>query len=142
MSGVLRKNWGFDFPAGPATLQVVQRLYSTFARGLPGTGLLCLRLITAAAPFHCAGIASASGPLLLRIGLEAAAGLLLCIGLWTPIAGGLFSLMALWCAISGAGDAWSQMHLAVMGAALAMLGPGAWSIDARLFGRKRLIHEP
>jgi putative oxidoreductase len=28
-----------------------------------------------------------------------------------------------------------------MGAALAMLGPGAWSVDARLFGRKR-IHIP
>ena len=26
--------------------------------------------------------------------------------------------------------------------ALAFLGPGAFSIDARLFGRKRLIHEP
>jgi putative oxidoreductase len=25
-----------------------------------------------------------------------------------------------------------------LGAALAMLGPGAWSVDARLFGRKRI----
>ena len=29
------------------------------------------------------------------------------------------------------------MFLAVLTAGVAMLGPGAWSIDARLFGRKR-----
>jgi len=28
---------------------------------------------------------------------------------------------------------------AVLGAALAMVGPGAWSIDARLFGRKHIV---
>ncbi len=28
--------------------------------------------------------------------------------------------------------------LGVLGAVLAMVGPGAWSIDARLFGRKRI----
>jgi hypothetical protein len=27
---------------------------------------------------------------------------------------------------------------ATIGAALAMIGPGAWSLDARLFGRKRI----
>ena len=31
--------------------------------------------------------------------------------------------------------------VAANGAALAMLGPGAWSIDARLSGRRRLIRE-
>ncbi len=74
--------------------------------------------------------------------IEAAAGLLLCAGLWTPIAGGALSILALWSAFSEAGDPWAQILLASVGAALAMLGPGAWSIDARLFGRKRLIHEP
>jgi hypothetical protein len=28
--------------------------------------------------------------------------------------------------------------LATVGATLAMIGPGAWSIDARLFGRKHI----
>jgi uncharacterized membrane protein YphA (DoxX/SURF4 family) len=28
---------------------------------------------------------------------------------------------------------------AAMGFSLALLGPGAWSLDARLFGRKRIV---
>jgi len=70
------------------------------------------------------------------------AGLLLCAGLWTPVTGGALSMVALWSVITGTGDFWAQILLASVGAALAMLGPGAWSIDARLFGRKRLIREP
>lgn len=30
-----------------------------------------------------------------------------------------------------------HVFLAVLAVGLAMLGPGAWSVDARLFGRKR-----
>ena len=32
---------------------------------------------------------------------------------------------------------WIHIFLAVLAVSVAMLGPGAWSIDARLFGRKR-----
>jgi putative oxidoreductase len=35
-------------------------------------------------------------------------------------------------------DLWIPVILAALGAALAMVGPGAWSVDARLFGRKRI----
>jgi uncharacterized membrane protein YphA (DoxX/SURF4 family) len=73
--------------------------------------------------------------------VEGAAGLLLCAGLWTLIAGGALSIVALWSAFSGQGDFWAQILLATIAAGLVMLGPGAWSIDARLFGRKRLILE-
>jgi len=121
----------------------LQRLYSTFARGWPGTGLLCLRVITAIVSVRYAITGFSSEPILLfRIAAEIASGVLLCAGLWTPVAGGALSIVALWSVFSGTGDPWSQILLASVGAALAMLGPGAWSIDARLFGRKRLIHEP
>lgn len=120
----------------------MQRLFSTFARGWPGTGLLCLRLTAAISISHYVVTGLASDQSLFRIVTEAAAGLLLCAGLWTPIAGGLLTILALWSAVSGGRDPWAQMQLAAVGAALAMLGPGAWSIDARLFGRRRLIHEP
>ena len=71
--------------------------------------------------------------------MECAAGLLLCAGLWTPIAGCAVFICALWAVFSGIGEPWSQALLAAVGAAIAMLGPGAWSVDARMFGRKRII---
>jgi putative oxidoreductase len=120
----------------------LQRLYSTFARGWPGMGLLCLRLIAAIAAFHYVVIGLASEQTLLRTVIEGPAGLLLCAGLWTPIVGGTLSILAFWSAFSGGRDPWGEILLAAIGAALAMLGPGAWSVDARLFGRKRLIREP
>jgi uncharacterized membrane protein YphA (DoxX/SURF4 family) len=66
------------------------------------------------------------------------AGLLLLAGLWTPIAGTLVAVMELWSAFSQAADPLTHILLGTMGAALALLGPGAWSVDARLFGWKRL----
>ena len=70
--------------------------------------------------------------------IAAVAGILLLAGLWTPIAGAVVAIMELWIAIMAKSDPSIHLLLAVLGAALAMLGPGAWSVDARLFGRKRL----
>jgi uncharacterized membrane protein YphA (DoxX/SURF4 family) len=70
--------------------------------------------------------------------LEAGAGILLLAGLWTPIAGVLVAIFALWQAFSHPGNPWSCIMLGTLGAALALLGPGGWSVDARLFGWKRI----
>ena len=65
-------------------------------------------------------------------------GLLLLAGLWTPVAGTLAAVLAVWRLFSQIGEPWIQVLLATLGVALALLGPGAWSIDARLFGWKRV----
>jgi putative oxidoreductase len=70
--------------------------------------------------------------------LAIAAGILLLAGLWTPIAGVLLAIIEIWCAFTHPLDPWSYILLGTFGAALAMLGPGAWSVDARLFGWKRI----
>jgi uncharacterized membrane protein YphA (DoxX/SURF4 family) len=74
--------------------------------------------------------------------IGAGAGFLLLIGLWTPVAGSLAAIVKAWIALSQflshSGDPWIAIMQAVLGAALAMVGPGAWSIDARLFGRKHI----
>jgi putative oxidoreductase len=116
----------------------MQRLYSSFARGWPGMGLLVLRVTAAITAFHFSGSAlSLSRPSMAVI--EGALALLLCAGLWTPIAGSMLAGLAVWAVFSRAGDPWALILLAAVGVALAMLGPGAWSIDALLFGRRRMI---
>ena len=123
----------------------MQRLFSTFAGGWPGIGLLLLRLLTGTALIHF-GIANAlEAPPLTIVVLQmigTAAGILLLLGLWTPVAGGLAAMVKVWIALSRilwhSGDPWIPIVQAILGAVLAMVGPGAWSIDARLFGRKRI----
>jgi uncharacterized membrane protein YphA (DoxX/SURF4 family) len=70
--------------------------------------------------------------------LEAGAGILLLAGLWTPIVGTVVTLLELWSLFSQAGDPWVHILLGTLGAALALLGPGGWSVDAYLFGWKRI----
>jgi putative oxidoreductase len=65
------------------------------------------------------------------------AGLCLLAGLWTPIAGALVAAIGIWFAFTHA-DPLASILLATIGAVLALVGPGAWSIDARLFGWKRI----
>jgi len=67
-----------------------------------------------------------------------AAGLLLVIGLWTPVAGTVMAAIEVWKIFFLADNVWLYILLGTFGAALALLGPGAWSVDARLFGWKRL----
>ena len=123
----------------------MQRLFSTFASGWPGAGLLLLRLLTAAALIHFGIVSLVEAPPLATAVLqviEAVLGILLLIGLWTPAAGALTAVVKVSIAISRyfshSGDPWTPTILAALGAALAMIGPGAWSIDARLFGRKHI----
>jgi len=123
----------------------LQRLFSTFASGWPGIGLLLSRLLTGAALINF-GIASLrESPPLATVVLQiigVGAGILLLVGLWTPAAGTLAAILKVSIAfsrfLSHSGDPWIAVVQAVLGAVLAMVGPGAWSIDARLFGRKRV----
>ena len=123
----------------------MQRLFSTFAGGWPGVGLLLLRLLTVGALVHfgITGVLTAPPAMIVVLQIMGAvAGILLLIGLWTPLAGTLAAIVKAWVAYSRysthSGDPWISIILAVLGAALAMIGPGAWSIDARLFGRKQI----
>jgi uncharacterized membrane protein YphA (DoxX/SURF4 family) len=116
----------------------VQRLFSTFPCGFPGAGLVFLRAVTAIPLVH-AGLLTASSPAPVIVEVvTAGAAILLLIGLWTPIAGGLIAMTELGLAFSHPSDPWTFVHFGVLGAALAMLGPGGCSLDARLFGRKRI----
>jgi hypothetical protein len=116
----------------------VQRLYSTFPCGFPGAGLLILRAVVTI-PLLYAGLLAASSPApdVLEL-VTAGAAVFLLVGLWTPIAGALLAVAELGLAFSHPAEPWTFVNVAVLGAALAMLGPGGCSVDARLFGRKQI----
>ena len=119
----------------------MRRLFSTFASGLPGTGLLLMRLVAGTALVARAIAILGGGPKLGPAILQAlaiGAGLLLIAGLWTPVAGALAAVIYSWDIFSAPGDLWTKILLGTLCAALGLLGPGAWSVDARLFGWKRI----
>jgi putative oxidoreductase len=117
----------------------VRRLFSTFARGWPGVGLLLMRLVggTAFVARAVPSLDGAPGAVAAAV-LAIVAGLFLLAGFWTPIAGSLVAATGIWFAWSHPGDPLASILLATIGAALALVGPGAWSIDARLFGWRRI----
>ena len=118
----------------------MQRLFSTFPEGWPGTGLLFLRAVAVipSVQHAIAGIVTAPLPALTAHLVAACAAALLLVGFGTPVAGVLMAVAELSLAFSHSHDPWIHILLGALGAALAMLGPGAWSVDARLFGRKRI----
>jgi putative oxidoreductase len=119
----------------------LQRLFSSFANGWPGHGLLLLRMLTGFALIHYGIVDLREAHQFASIApqiIAAGAGILLLVGLWTPVTGAVVALAEVWIAFSRAGDPWIPIILATVGVTLAMVGPGAWSIDARLFGRKHI----
>jgi len=70
--------------------------------------------------------------------LAAICSALLTIGLWTPVAGLFLAVSELSLLLFPSSSSSMHIVLAALGAALTMIGPGAWSVDARLFGRKRI----
>jgi putative oxidoreductase len=74
--------------------------------------------------------------------LSMGVGILLIAGLWTPIVGTSVALIEISKMLMLPGDKWVWLLLGTAGAALAMLGPGLWSVDARLFGWKRIEAPP
>lgn len=126
----------------------MQRLFSSFADGSAGAGLLLMRaaagayLVLRAASVvlpPAVDVSALSAPSIALGLLCAATAVLLLIGLWTPVSGVLAAVAAGWhCAAVASASPGADLLLGVLGVALALLGPGAWSLDARLFGWARL----
>jgi uncharacterized membrane protein YphA (DoxX/SURF4 family) len=103
---------------------------------------LLLRLVTGVG-LLLQGTVALRGPLSIRIVsldvLAAISGMLLLVGLWTPIVGVLAALIEFSAAYFWYFPAPSTyLLLGILGISLALLGPGFYSVDARLFGWKRI----
>ena len=115
----------------------MQRLFSTFADGRPGAALLMQRFLVGAALLYCA-TAIPTRTLTAPGVIGGLAGLLLMAGLWTPVTGAVAACVEIWIACSSPGSAVIPAALAVLCLTLALIGPGQWSVDARLYGRKHI----
>ena len=129
----------------------MQRLFPMFPNGWPGRGLFLLRLVVVLILIHD-GVGAwmgmpQPGSIALQVSAAMAktfevgaaiAGIFLLVGLWTPIASVVVALSEIGIALTGADQMQVTILLAAIGVALSFLGPGALSVDARLFGRKRL----
>ena len=117
---------------------IVQRLFTTFAAGWPGIGLLIQRFLIGTILLREAFLRLGAGPQFSLVAMPLIASVLLVIGLGTPYIGLLVAATQLWLVFAGSADPWTAIILSGLGASLAMIGPGAWSMDARFFGRKHV----
>ena len=133
----------------------LHRLFSAFPAGLPGVGLLLLRVVVGAALVaHGVLCLVSSDRITLVVSVSTALLLLsggcLLIGFLTPILSLLAGLECLgivwsWFPFQLLSPFESKLALApiiAMSAAIALLGPGAFSLDARLFGWKEIVIPP
>jgi uncharacterized membrane protein YphA (DoxX/SURF4 family) len=126
----------------------LQRLFSTFPAGWPGVGLLMLRAaagvvaLVEGSTFAGAGTMAATAGVVL-----AASGASLLLGFLTPVAS-----VAIGCVTAGARLSWFPAPLVslfvddltvvlvtLIAVAVALLGPGAYSLDSYLFGRREIV---
>jgi uncharacterized membrane protein YphA (DoxX/SURF4 family) len=127
----------------------LRRLYSTFPGGLPGAGLLLLR-ITIGVGLLIHAFSWLTDPQTSNIGMWAPILLALVIGIsfmlgfLTPLAGSLSALAGI--AVRLLHPEWSTPMTGLLGAsplvmviAITLLGPGAFSLDAYFFGHRKII---
>jgi uncharacterized membrane protein YphA (DoxX/SURF4 family) len=130
---------------------ILQRTFSGFPTGYPGLALLLLRVVVG-------GAASSQAWLLIAVNhgvvntyvvvtlLAFVTGLALIIGFMTPIASLLLSAGGLLLTLDSSvlehlllfESGMARLEFIAMSAALISLGPGALSLDARLYGRREI----
>jgi uncharacterized membrane protein YphA (DoxX/SURF4 family) len=151
---IVREYPGIEARAETASRRrsILQRLFSAFPRGRAGVGLLLLRAaVGVVGLFHGTLFLTNQTDTILEnwvVGLAlAGSGVLLLVGLMTPLASTVVALATLALGVSWLHPAGADLlHgplsaalLVIVATAVALLGPGSFSLDCRLFGRREII---
>jgi uncharacterized membrane protein YphA (DoxX/SURF4 family) len=117
------------------------RLFSNFASGWPALGLLLIRLVAGVSLIFDGVVTLHLGqsdlPLIVSV-LAVADGAMLVVGMWTPIAGFLAAAVCAGEILVRDENTGLGILLSAMGIGLALVGPGAISLDAWIFGLKKI----
>lgn len=133
----------------------MQRSFSTFPGGRPGIGLLLLRASLGSTAIVQAALcffdqAPDSWGARIVSALSVVIGATLLIGIFTPIGSGLIALGSVGIALSWLPSPCpgsihfnlTTIYIIIMATAIIFLGPGAFSLDSRLFGRREIQIPP
>jgi uncharacterized membrane protein YphA (DoxX/SURF4 family) len=120
----------------------MQRLFSMFPEGGPGVALLLLRISVVATFIMSEMNRERSISLNVFLVGEAFVCIALMIGFLTPISSILTCVSAVASMLLKSRVDIGLVCLAFNSVALALLGPGAYSLDARLFGRRVMLVSP
>jgi hypothetical protein len=121
----------------------VQRLFSMFPTGGPGVALLLLRISLGMLLLH--GVLESLSKLDSHWVLVApwAVAVGLGVGLGTPVFAVLTIVIEVSTFLAGGGSLTPLHVCAILDAiALTLLGPGGYSLDAKFFGRRRIVFPP
>jgi hypothetical protein len=107
----------------------MRRTFDSVLRHRLAVGLFLLRLVVVAVAISSRASASNF--------VEQVSALLLLGGIWTSAVGAMITLVEVWRLVSGSGG-WVSVLVATITTALALMGPGPWSVDAQLLGWRRI----
>jgi hypothetical protein len=110
-----------------------------YPRGFVGFALFLLRIAAGILLLSNTCFEILQNPSLVLL-IRLVVGVGLCFGFLTPFLGIISVALSFWALFSGLmGPFLVQLATLILGAAIALLGGGAYSIDGILFGRRRVI---
>ncbi len=119
----------------------MQKLFSAFPSGWPGVGLVLLRafvsvtIISRTVPYVAQGRVSQLGWVVITLSLASA--VCLFAGFMTPLIATTVAIVATILTVSGTIP--PLFEVITLAVTVALLGPGAFSLDARMFGRREIL---